>query len=57
MRAYELESLLLSFSSHVRVWQPRGSAAREEDDVTAAGRLLGKCPGYSHIAGVPIALQ
>jgi hypothetical protein len=28
---------LLSFSSHVRVWQPRGSAAREGDDVMAAG--------------------
>jgi hypothetical protein len=50
-------SLDLSFSSHVRVSQPRGSAAREGDDVTAAGRWPGKCRGYSHCAGVPIALQ
>jgi hypothetical protein len=35
-------TLLHSFFSHVRVWQPRGSAAREGDDVMAAGQWPGK---------------
>jgi hypothetical protein len=52
-----LDLYFLFFSSYIWVWQPWGSAAREDDEVRAAGPWPSKCPGYSHCAGVPIALQ